>query len=256
MKAALPPHGLRLVGARRPSGRRSTFWTCSLKTNVYIDGFNLFYGRLKGTPFKWLDLQNFCELALPKLDVHRIHYFTAKLHARARKPDQSQKQLNYLRAIATRPKVHVHLGTFLTSVIKQPIVDLDPITGRWQFEDDQHPRLKVDANDNVLYATVLKTEEKGSDVNLASHLLKDAFTGDCECAVIISNDSDLLTPVRMVGEICGLRVGLISPRPKGSHELRSLANFSFPIREHLLSRSQLPPLLHDQHGPIHKPLDW
>ena len=124
------------------------------------------------------------------------------------------------------------------------------------FEKDQHPRLQRDERGNILHATVLKTEEKGSDVNLASHLLKDAFTGACECAVIISNDSDLLPQVRMAREICGLRVGLISPRARGSSELRSLANFSFPIREHLLSRSQLPPLLHDQHGPIHKPLDW
>ena len=227
-----------------------------MKTNVYIDGFNLFYGRLKGTPFKWLDLQNFCEIALPKLDVSQVNYFTAKLHVRPTNPEQHQKQLTYLRAIATRPKVEVHLGTFLTSVIRQPLVDVDPITGRWEFEKDQHPRLKTDESGNIIHATVLKTEEKGSDVNLASHLLKDAFTGACECAVIISNDSDLLTPVRMARETCGLRVGLISPRARGSNELRSLANFSFPIREHLLSRSQLPTLLHDQHGPIHKPLDW
>ena len=62
--------------------------------------------------------------------------------------------------------------------------------------------------------------------------------------------------MKMAREDCGLKVGLFLPRPKGSNELRSLANFSFPIREHLLSRSQLPILLHDQHGPIHKPLDW
>jgi uncharacterized LabA/DUF88 family protein len=144
----------------------------------------------------------------------------------------------------------------MTSVIRQPAVEINPETGRWQLDDDQHPRLQRDDNGEVVYATVLKTEEKGSDVNLASHLLKDAFTHSCECAVIVSNDSDLLTPVRMAREICGLKVGLIAPRAKGSHELRALAQFNIPIREHLLARSQLPELLHDQHGPIHKPADW
>jgi uncharacterized LabA/DUF88 family protein len=244
------------VGARRPSGRRSTFWTCSLKTNVYIDGFNLFYGRLKGTPFKWLDLQSFCELALPRLEINRVLYFTALVHPRAHNPEQPLKQATYLRALATRPKIDVHFGSFLTSVIRQPIVELDLQTGRWTHVQGQRPRLQTNENGEVLHAAVLKTEEKGSDVNLASHLLKDAFTRDCECAVVISNDSDLLTPMKMARDYCGLKVGLLLPRPKGSHELRSIANFSFPIREHLLSRSQLPPLLHDYHGPIHKPLDW
>jgi 6-hydroxy-3-succinoylpyridine 3-monooxygenase len=27
-----------------------------LRTRVYVDGYNLYYGCLKGTPYKWLDL--------------------------------------------------------------------------------------------------------------------------------------------------------------------------------------------------------
>jgi len=244
------------VGARRPSGRRSTFWTYFLNTNIYIDEFNLFYGRLKGTSFKWLDLQSFCELALPRLQIERILYFTAFVHPRAHNPEQPLKQATYLRALATRPKVEVHLGSFLTSVIWQPLVDLDSQTGRWAYVPGQRPPLKLDETGKAIQAAVLKTEEKGSDVNLASHLLKDAFTSNCECAVVVSNNSDLLTPIRMAREHCGLKIGLLLPRPKSSHELRSLAHFNVPIREHLLQRSQLPKLLHDQHGPIHKPDDW
>lgn len=52
------------------------------RTNVYIDGFNLFYGALKGSPYKWLDLEALCHQLLPKDSIHRIRYFTAKVSAR------------------------------------------------------------------------------------------------------------------------------------------------------------------------------
>tara|TARA_R110002072_G_scaffold29206_4_gene92759 strand:- start:564 stop:863 length:300 start_codon:yes stop_codon:yes gene_type:complete len=29
---------------------------CFMRTCVYVDGFNLYYGALKRTPYKWLDL--------------------------------------------------------------------------------------------------------------------------------------------------------------------------------------------------------
>jgi uncharacterized LabA/DUF88 family protein len=48
------------------------------------------------------------------------------------------------------------------------------------------------------YVRVTKTEEKGSDVNIATHLLMDAFDDAYELAVIISNDSDLLEPIKVV----------------------------------------------------------
>ena len=37
-----------------------------LDTHVYIDGFNLYYGLLRETPFRWLDLERFCDVLLPK----------------------------------------------------------------------------------------------------------------------------------------------------------------------------------------------
>ncbi|HVH69249.1 MAG TPA: hypothetical protein VM716_15380 [Gemmatimonadales bacterium] len=40
-----------------------------MKTYVYVDGFNLYYGAVKGTPFKWLDIRQLCQLLLPK---HRM----------------------------------------------------------------------------------------------------------------------------------------------------------------------------------------
>ncbi len=227
-----------------------------LKTNVYVDGFNLYYGLLKSSPHRWLDLQRFCETLLVKNEINRILYFTAKLDARPHNPDQPTRQLAYLRALATLPKVEIYFGNFLTSVVRQPLVQVDPTTGGWLKDRDGRPVLKTDRCGQVLTAFVLKTEEKGSDVNLAAHLLKDAHTNDCECAVIASNDSDLLTPIRLAKQECGLKIGLIPPRKKGSHELKRLADFVVDPRRHYLETAQFPQSFADQHGIITKPLEW
>ena len=227
-----------------------------MKTNVYIDGFNLYYGLLKRSSFKWLDLQRLCEAVLAKNEINRILYFTAKLDARAHNPDQPTRQMTYLRALKTLPKVEVYFGSFLSSVVRQPLVQIDPETGGWLRGSDGRPILKTDSTGRVMSAFVLKTEEKGSDVNLAAHLLKDAHTRDCECAVVISNDSDLITPIRLAKQECGLKIGLIPPRKKGSHELKRLADFVVEARLHYLEAAQFPTSFPDAHGIIHKPPEW
>jgi hypothetical protein len=57
-----------------------------VRTNVYVDGFNLYYGCLKGSPYRWLDLEALCAHLLPKHTIHRVRYFTARVAARPGKP--------------------------------------------------------------------------------------------------------------------------------------------------------------------------
>ncbi len=71
------------------------------------------------------------------------------------------------------------------------------------------------------FTRIFKTEEKGSDVNLAVHLLNDAWLNKYECAVIISNDSDLAEPLRLIKQQNGKKIGLISPLIQG-HPSREL----------------------------------
>lgn len=227
-----------------------------MRTNVYIDGFNLYYGLLKGGPYKWLDLERFCDKLLPKNDVQRICYFTAKVDARPHDPDQPVRQLAYLRALATLGRVEVHFGNFLSSVVRQPLVETDPDNPRRWLMVAKAPALKIDPAGTVVTDWVLKTEEKGSDVNLASHLLRDAFRADCQCAVIISNDSDLLTPIRIAKEDCRLTIGLVPPRARGSVQLKQLADFKIEPRMHFLASSQFAATLADAHGHIQKPTAW
>ena len=79
-----------------------------MTTNVYIDGFNLYYGAMKGTSNKWLDLEALCHRLLPSDEIKRIRYFTAKVSARPGDPQQPQRQQTYLRALESLPTVSVH----------------------------------------------------------------------------------------------------------------------------------------------------
>jgi uncharacterized LabA/DUF88 family protein len=210
-----------------------------MRTNVYVDGFNLYYGCLKGTPYRWLDLETLCCRMLPKNTINRIRYFTARVAARPNKPHDPIHQDTYLRALGTLPCVTIHLGHFLTKSATMPLAN--PVPGGPKFAD------------------VMKTEEKGSDVNLATYLLADAFRNDADCFVIISNDSDLTEPIRIVRHELGKVVGVINPHPpaKRSHALLSCKpSFFKQIRAGALRVSQFPTTLHDGTGTFTKPRGW
>jgi len=74
-----------------------------MKTYVYIDGFNLYYGAVRGTPYRWLDIRKLCQLLLPKHQIATVKYFTARVSGRPGDPDKSTRQQTFLRALATLP---------------------------------------------------------------------------------------------------------------------------------------------------------
>jgi len=88
-----------------------------MRTNFYIDAFNLYYGCLKNTAYKWLNLDEFCRRSLPspRNQLNRIRYFTALVNARPHDPQQPIRQQIYLRALRTLPTVTIHYGTYLES---------------------------------------------------------------------------------------------------------------------------------------------
>ncbi len=99
-------------------------------------------------------------------------------------------------------------------------------------------------------------EEKGSDVNLATHLLYDGFRKDYEVAVVVSNDSDLLEPISVVRRKLGLTVGILNPQKRPSRVLAQEADFMKQIRAGALRVSQFPPALKDVYGVVTKPVRW
>jgi NYN domain len=210
-----------------------------MRTNFYIDAFNLYYGCLKGTPYKWLNLETFCRLSFPNDQVNRIRYFTARVKARPNDPQQPVRQAAYLRALETLPCVSIHYGHYLQKPVMMPYA-APPAAG-------------------PATVRVLKSEEKGSDVNLAALLLVDAFDGDFEQAVVVSNDSDLALPIQLVRQKFGLPVVVLFPcggNRRPSYHLSQVASASPLIAAAHLAAAQFPATMKDAVGPFHKPPTW
>ena len=207
-----------------------------MKTNVYIDGFNLYYGCLKGSPFKWLNPAAMAALLLPGHTITAIHYFTANVTARPGNPDQPIRQQTYLRALRTLPNLSIQFGYFKDHQVRMTLVAPQP--------------------GGPTTALVWRTDEKGSDVNLATQMLVDGFAGAYECAVLVTNDSDLLGPIRAVRAQLGKKVGILNPQQRPARSLHGEVDFYKQIRSGVLRLSQFPSPLTDATGAVHKPVSW
>ncbi len=95
-----------------------------------------------------------------------------------------------------------------------------------------------------------------SDVNLATHLLVDGFKNEYDLAVVVSNDSDLLLPIRVVKEQLDKHVGLLNPQKHVSVTLAPHVRFVKHIRSGVLAKCQFPSRLADAHGSFSKPTSW
>jgi uncharacterized LabA/DUF88 family protein len=196
-----------------------------MRTIVYIDGFNLYYGLLKGTSHKWLDLAALFKAVLqPQHQIVRIKYFTARVAARPNDPTAPQRQDIYIRALqAHTPNIDVLKGQFTVKPRRMPLAK---------------------PSDAKEFAEVLFTEEKGSDVNLAVHMLNDAWLDAYECAVIASNDSDLSEAVRLVRTGRKKRVIHVPPGDPSirtpNHRLRQYATASCSSNRNILPRHSSP----------------
>ena len=203
-------------------------------TFVYIDGFNLYYGAVKDSPYRWLDLNALCQRMLPNDTIATIKYFTAIVSARPHDPQQPVRQQMYLRALRTIPHLKIIFGHFLTHSARMVLTGTNPPQKVW----------------------VDRTEEKGSDVNIAAHLLNDGFHKRYETAVVISNDSDLMEPVRIVRQEMNLPVGILNPQQHHSVALKPLATFMKRIRQSDVAACQFPSVMADVRGQFHKPATW
>lgn len=207
-------------------------------TNVYVDGFNFYYGCVKGTPYRWLNLSKLCMMLLPGCHINRIRYFTALVTPTSDDPQKLQRQLTYIRALKTIPNLSIHYGQFLTHKVWRPLVSASV--------ESPNPNM----------VEVFDTKEKGSDVNLASYLLVDGFKKEYQIGVIISNDSDLAETIKLASSELGLEIGILHPHPRHVKELSQVSKFYRPIREKVLKACLFPSILKDADGTIHKPEIW
>ena len=209
------------------------------KTIIYIDGFNLYY-RLKDTPFKWLNLQKLSNAYLDSRQhkIIQIKYFTAQIKENIIDPSNTIRQNIYLRALKTIPDLDIIFGQFKKRQIKGLICD-----------SEYKKRLNTDI------IQIEKWEEKRSDVNIATHIISDAYKNKYECAVLISNDTDLTPPLLHIKTLNKL-VGVISPYKEIHIDLKKSSHFYKTISCKKLKQCQFPEKMKDSKGDFSKPLKW
>jgi len=139
------------------------------RASVYIDGFNVYYAIFKRnrhacTPQdKWLNYRLLAESLLsPKEILHHVHYFTAVVHRSDTDPDQNLRQETYFRALRTVPALSIHYGKHIPVERTGKLAKPNPASlGLW-------PAQRV---------TISTFEEKGTNVNLATTLIEDSYSG-------------------------------------------------------------------------------
>jgi hypothetical protein len=217
-----------------------------LATNIFIDGFNLYYA-IKYTPHKWLNLSALCQGLLPGKTIQKIYYFTARVRALPHDPSGPIRQETYFRALRTLNNVEIHdEGHF----VQWPrLLPQFPLAYTNSLNPTKPPQT----------VQILKAEEKGSDVNLASFLLRDCFINRFDDAAVISNDSDLAKPIEIVVKDCGKSVKVINPNRRDylSRELTNVASSFIPeINMSAYRNSQFSLSITDAAGTFNKPPAW
>jgi uncharacterized LabA/DUF88 family protein len=249
---------LRLRAKRLPQGGLFTFWISILiKTNIYIDGYNLYYSRLKGTAFKWLDLAALFRDQImmqqdPSAQVVSIKFFTSPVKASYARHGQASEhaQTQYHRALLAKYPglIEIIQGFHIFQPTALPV-----------FEAAEPPsKSKV--------AKVWMIEEKQTDVNIALHAYRDAAKGVCSQVVICSNDSDLEPALSLIRQdVPTTIIGLIMPlQPQsagdGKVPNKRLTPLAHWVRHHILDdelmRAQLPQNVNTRKKPAVKPPHW
>jgi uncharacterized LabA/DUF88 family protein len=210
---------------------------------LYIDGYNLYFGALKGTPLRWLDPVAMSRHAFPSLEVVATKYFTARVVDEIGREGQARRQSLYWRALRSLPNLEIVEGKFRVRRV-------------WARSATPPPEL----------VEVIRAEEKGSDVNLATHLIMDAIEERADVFIVVSGDSDLVAPIAALTRRLNKAVAVINPqrlsgpnhrRCRGSRELKQAATY---YRGGLtwahLEKSQLPHLIKDDQGDFGPPPEW
>lgn len=226
-----------------------------MRAIFYIDGFNFYFLRTKYQPqYKWLNMKALAdEIVDDGTTVTAVNYYTAPVSGKI-DHDAPKRQQALFSALRTVPEIRIYNGRFLYSE-------------KWAGLAHP-PRAKPDGYvwteppPAVVY--VAKTEEKGSDVNLGVHLVRDAFVDAFDIAYVVTNDTDLVEPIRIVTQEVGKPVCIVAPcRPRSSRapvpspSLEAVSSFKHYIDDNELAAAQFPSvILRKGKKPVTKPAEW
>jgi len=208
---------------------------------VYIDGFNLYFGLRAATGGEkkltkriyWLDIQKLAEKVARNRQLVSVKYFTARIKG---DPEKENRQNTFLDAIRWHcDNVQVFEGRYL----------LREMICRKCF------RVSTDIACARCKAITVLPEEKKSDVNIATQMLKDAYENLFDVAYLVSADSDIVPPIEVIRSMSpSKRVVVFFPPKRYSVELKDVANNQFFITPSMLRQSRLPDEVRKPNGDI------
>ncbi len=187
-----------------------------MRVGVYVDGFNLYYGgravaaegRRNQPGWRWLDLRKLSQRLIHGRRewlangavLDRVIYCTAFIDGNTN-PEGRRDQDRYVAALRAHGSIDALIeGRFISRVRKSPLAiagsDGKPVvtTSRWpvKIRDSSWG----DVPNAMFIVSHQRSEEKGTDVNVASRLLLDVLGKQVDAAIVISNDSDLRLPIQ------------------------------------------------------------
>lgn len=204
--------------------------TTEKKVVVYIDGFNLYFGLVERNwrKYLWLDIKKFASsLLLTNQTLVHTKYFTSRIT----KPISKQRrQSNFIDALNSLTEFSIFYGRYQAQVRKC---------------------------ENCGFTTFISNEKK-TDVNIATELLVDAFQNTFDTAIIVSADADLTSPIVAIRRLFpGKSVVVAFPPRRNSYELRSVASTHYFIGEHNFRENLLPDEITTTNGfVLNRPDKW
>lgn len=225
-----------------------------MKTIIYIDGYNLYYGAVHGSPYKWLDIvklfQSICNEQEPLSKIAAVKFFTAPVKAKVSTHGDS--------SVSSQNNYHKALNSLYPEI-------LEIINGSFMQERGLLPRYQKPLNKNDKLE-VWRLEEKKTDVNIALHMYRDVIKREAEQFVLVSNDSDLVPALEFIKEEnIDITVGSVIPRRKvkgsksrtTSKEISDLSHWTRKyILDSELENAQLPDMVPSRKKPAYKPDYW
>jgi uncharacterized LabA/DUF88 family protein len=196
---------------------------------VYVDGFNLYFGMLEAnlSKCKWLDLDLLVRnLIKPSQELIGIKYFTSRV---SNNPEKQKRQTKYIEALQTK-NIKIFYGHY------------------------QSGQVECNRCGNI-WATY---NEKMTDVNIATQMIIDAYQDNYDMAMLISGDSDLVPPIKIIHKnFPGKRIFVAFPPKRHNSSVALVSKGSMVIGRKKLIDSQLPNEVQKDDGYIlRKPKEW
>ncbi|MCP4261233.1 MAG: NYN domain-containing protein [Ketobacter sp.] len=224
-----------------------------MKTIVYVDGYNLYFSRLKHTPYKWLDLFTLFQRHIlhpqnPASELLCVKYYTADIKAKFATHGEaaSHAQQRYHRALLSplTPPVEITKG-YYSPTRATPL--------RYRSPPDKSDKVEA-----------WKLEEKQTDVNLALDIYRDALRHEATQLVICTNDTDIVPALKRVREdMPAVTIGVVFPHhPTDEHRkpAKDLKDQAHWVRHHIndteLAQAQFPNRVPTLKKPVDKPAHW